>query len=249
MTRKILAVVGMSALLVAASFVGLGAVGAQSSAETPADRTISVSATGEAEASPDQAVVRVSVVSEGNTSSDVREDISTGAEELRTALDEIDADYETESYSIEQRRVRPDRRGEPGSPASEGTSYYRGAHRFTITVDDTDTTGPVIDAATNAGAEINDVRLTLSDDRRTELRDQAITDAMDDAQRQATTLAAAGDLSVTTVATIEASQGYYRPVRLETAAASGDGSAGGAVIESGDVSVTYDVQVTYNATA
>jgi uncharacterized protein YggE len=116
-----------------------------------------------------------------------------------------------------------------------------------VTLDDPGQAGDVIGAATGAGAEVTDVELTLSEEKRTELREDAIRAAMTDARSQADTIAAAGDLQVTNVATVDASQGRYVPVRYEAAA--GGGAAAETVVSEGEVSVTYRVQVTYNATA
>jgi uncharacterized protein YggE len=248
MTRKSHAVLGLTVLLVvvAAGIVGLGAAGAQSAGETPGEQTITVSATGSAGASPNQAVVRVSVTAAANDSATVRDDLAAGAETLRTAFDDLGVDYETARYTIEEQAEPRDPR-EPGGTPGASSPDYRGIHSFEITLDDTGRVGAVIDATADAGAEVNDVTFTLSDQRRTELRDQAIETAMSDARTQATTLATAGNLTVTNVATIEASQYHYSPVRYEDAAG-GDAGNAATVVDGGEVSVTYDVRVTYNAT-
>lgn len=248
MTRKSHAVIGLAAILVVATaaIVGMGAAGAQSSADSPGQQSIAVSATGSDEASPNQAVVRVSVTAEADDSATVRDELATGAQELRTALDDLGVDYETVRYTIEQQDEPRERRERSGAPEQDRPDY-RGAHGFQVTLDDTDAVGSVIDAAADAGAEVNGVTFTLSDERRTELRDEAIQNAMTDARTQATTLAAAGNLTVTNVDSIEASQRHYRPVQYEATADAG-GAAPQTVVEGGDVSVSYDVQVVYNAT-
>jgi hypothetical protein len=179
----------------------------------------------------------------------VRDELASGAERLRTALDDLGVDYETARYAIEARDESPRPYEEEKPSESAEAPPYRGIHSFTVTVDDTDSVGSVIDAAADAGAEVNRVELTLSAERRETLRDQAITNAMNDARSQATALADAGGLTVTDVASIEASHSRYRPVAYETAAADSGAAPANTVIDSGEVSVTYDVQVTYNATA
>ena len=104
-----------------------------------------------------------------------------------------------------------------------------------------------IDAAVNASAEVRVVRFTLSEERRTELREQAIENAMTDARSQADTVAENGDLQVTGVNSVDASQQRYRPVEYD-AAAPRAAEAGGTSVETGDVSVSYQVRVTYDAT-
>ncbi len=250
MPRDSLIVAGVAAVLVLATAgavaSGLGTAGAQSTAQ-PADRTVSVAATGSADASPNQAVIRVAATAEGNSSAAVRDTLAADAEALRAALDELGVDYETTQYAVREvddRDRRPPREERPSTPAAD----YRGVHAYQVTLDDPDRAGGVIGAATEAGAEVTDVELTLSEEQRTELRGDAIRDAMTDARSQADTIAAAGDLQVTNVATVDASQGRYVPVRYEAADAGGDGAAPQTVISEGEVSVTYRVEVTYNAT-
>lgn len=228
------------ALLAVAAVAGLGTVGADSPADSPADRTITVSATGTADAAPDKAVVDVAAVAEGEEPAAVRDDLAADAEQLRTALDDLGVEYETSRYALD--RQHPRQLEERDRPA------YRGVHAFTVTLDDPDRIGAVVDAAADAGSEVDGVRLTLSDERRTELRDAAIEDAMDDAHRQADTIAVAGDLRVTDTAAVDASQDRFSPVRYDAELAAAGVDSGGTTIDVGDVSVAYNVGVTYNAT-
>jgi uncharacterized protein YggE len=243
MTRKTFATIGLLALAVlvtvGALTAGLGTAGAHSPADGETDRTIGVSATGEASAAPDEAVVRVAVTATGDDPSAVRDDLSADAADLRSALDDLGVTYETSSF-----RLSEDRRHEERPDAAE----YRGVHAFEVTVDDPSRAGAVVDAAAEADASVQQVQLTLSDDRREQLRDRAISNAMDDARQQASTVAAAGDLRVVGVYSVDASERNYRPIAYETAAAGGDGG-GSTSIDSGAVSVAYHVSVTYNATA
>jgi len=246
MPRNALAAVAVATLLVVAS-VGVVALGTSNDASQDAQdaqhdsETIAVSATGSASASPDKGIVRVSVRADANDSETVRSSLADDAAALRSALDELGVTYETVQYSIERRHPR-ERERQPDAPE------YTGVHAFEVSVDDPDRVGAVIDAAANASAEIDNVQLTLSDERREELRNAAIEDAMDDASMQATTIAASANLTVTGVASVDASQGSYRPVAYQTEAAAGGDAARETVIDSGEVSVTYDVRVTYNAT-
>lgn len=232
-----IAVVGVAVLGVTA---GLGTVGAESPADAQYNRTVTVDATGDATAQPDQTVVRVGVTAEGDDPQQIRDQLSSDSEELRTALDALDVEYETNSYNI---------RETPRHAREEYDSDYIGHHSFEVTGDDPALAGEIIDAAAGVGAEIDDVELTLSEDTRDELRDEAIEDAMADARHQANTVAESSDLRVTGAVTIDATQSGYRPVEVGYSAAAEDGGAPRTTIDSGDVSVSYDVRVTYNATA
>lgn len=243
MTRKRVATLGIVALAVlvtaGALTAGLGTVGADNSTTSSTDRTISVQATGQAAAAPDEAIVQVAVTASGDEPAAVRDALAADAADLRAALDDLGVSYETVSYSLSEPRRHEER---PDGPA------YRGVHAFDVTLDDPARAGAVVDAAADANASIRQVELTLSDERREELRDQAITKAMTDARQQATTIASAGDLNVVGVFSVDASQQHYRTVSYETAAAKGDGG-GSTTIDSGDVTVAYRVSVTYNASA
>lgn len=261
MSRNALLAVGLVALLVGgtvgvlalvptqlggAPANGDGALPTNDDAAAPAqsaasENTITVSGTGTASATPDEALVSVAVRADGNDSATVRSTLADRAADLRAALDALNVTYETSRYSI--RNVEGDRRDDrPDAPAFEGE------HAFTVTVDDPDRVGAVVDAAANATAAVDGIELTLSSDRRTELRDRAIERAMADADRQASTVASAANLALAGVITVDATQSEFRPVAFETAASGRDGGGQSTVIDAGDVSVTYRVTVTYNAT-
>ena len=245
MKRDKLPILVVVVALLAAVLTGAALV-APSDAQDPdtnANRTISVDATGEADAAPDQAVVRVAATAEGDDPQAVRDDLAANSDALREELSNASVEpdqYETDEYRIRERR-RPPREEDGDAPD------YRGVHGFVVTLEDPQRAGEVIDAAANSSAEIEVVRFTLSEDRRTELRERAIEDAMDDARSQAEAVVENGDLEVTSVASVDASQQRYRPVEYEAAAPQA-ADASGTEVETGDVSVSYQVRVTYNAT-
>ena len=245
MKRDRLPILVVVVALLAAVLTGAALV-APSDAQDPdtnANRTVSVDATGEADAAPDQAVVRVAATAEGDDPQAVRDDLAANSDALREELSNAGVEpgqYETDEYRIRERR-RPPREEDGDAPD------YRGVHGFVVTLEDPQRASEVIDAAANASAEIEVVRFTLSEDRRTELRERAIEDAMDDARSQAEAIAENGNLEVTSVASVDASQQRYRPVEYEAAAPQA-ADASGTEVETGDVSVSYQVQVTYNAT-
>jgi uncharacterized protein YggE len=246
MQRERLAVLIITVSLAAMALVGVAVVspiGASAPTDS-ADRTITVSAVGEAETAPDRATVRVAATATGDDPAAVRDDLAADAQSLRDALEAAgisEEDYKTSNYRIdEQHRPRERQREAPA---------YRGVHTFEVTLDDPDRTGSVIDAAADSNAEINDIELTLSETRRDELRTEAIENAMSDARMQADTIADSGELHVTGVQRVDATQRHFRPVRYESAAGDGAAPPVETAINTGDVSVQYQVSVTYNATA
>lgn len=245
------AVAAVLAVGIAGATVGFGAVGAQDDAPdddrsaTP-DRSITVTGQGSAEAPPDRAVLAVAVVAAGDDPAAVRDDLATGAEALRAALSNAsvaDEAVDTTEFHIAERDRPP---YGPADGPDDDEPDYRGVHAFRVTVDDVDRAGSVADAAAEAGADVRYVTFELSDERRAELRDVALTDAMDDARRQADTLAAAGDLQVDGVRHVDASDRPFGPVYADDAALE-TAAEGGTELRPDDVAVQVDVRVTYDA--
>ncbi|MFQ3283301.1 MAG: hypothetical protein ACI9TI_000568 [Natronomonas sp.] len=247
MRREGLAVVIILVSLLAMTLVGVAVVspiGAQTP-EAAADRTVSIDATGGASAPPDRAIVRVRAVAEGDDPGAVRDELAAEAEALRSNFEGIGLsaeDYETSEYRVRSPRVHP--REEETVPA------FRGVHSFEVTLEDPDSVGEVVDAAADANVEVESIEFTLSDVVRTDLREEAIANAMSDARAQADAIASNGDLHVTSVASVDATQRNFSPVRYEAEAmATPAPEPAQTSVETGDVSVEYAVEVTYNATA
>ncbi|MCG1001946.1 MULTISPECIES: SIMPL domain-containing protein [Halobacterium] len=242
----LIAVLG-TALLVTAGVAGaltLGSGSATAGQAAPDGQSITVSADGTVEASPDQAVVRVAVTATGNDSSAVRDEIAERVETMRSALESDGIPSEnvrTAHFDIRQEIER--------TPEGTERGQYVGTHAFEITVEDIDAAGEVIDTAVNNGADrVDGVSFGLSDEKRETLYQDALTNAMGNAETRAQTLADAGGLSVTDTHTIVSTNTDYRAYRVETAAFTSGAAVSGTSVESGPVTVTAGVRVTYNAT-
>ena len=251
----------VSAVVIGAAILGAGvAVGslgpanpdpgnpATESGSAPGDsgESITVSASGSAETEPDEAVIRVSVTAVRDDATAARQAVARNVSAIRSSLEQFglaDSQIRTVDYDLwEDRDRRPPQEGQ------EEKTRYRASHDLEITVIEIDTVGEVIDTTIDNGAtNIRDVRFTLSKETRRTLRQEALDDAMGNARTQATTLAGSADLSlagVHSVSTVEENRGV-RPVALEAAAG---GAGGDTSIESGPVTVSASVVVTYNAT-
>ncbi|WP_336325826.1 SIMPL domain-containing protein [Halovenus sp. HT40] len=244
----------VAVLAIAVSVAGVGALAAVSDGTATAaaqdgdsetvndsdapDRRIHVSAVGEAKAEPDQAVARVAITAEADSVGEVRDELATGSNSLTSALDELGVEYETAQYDISERHQRRTQQ-----PPAE----YEGTHAYEITADDPTLAGEVADTAASAGAEIGSVTLTLSADRREELRSTAIDNALQDASDQSEAIADASGLEVVAPVSVDASQRRFVPAPFESAQADGDDGGPPTEIAAGTVSVTYEVDVTYEA--
>ncbi|GAB7009277.1 SIMPL domain-containing protein [Halorubrum trueperi] len=248
MNRKLGAIVGVVALVALAGCSGLvGSTGGSGVGdETELDRSIEVTADGEATAEPDRATVSVAVTATGSDPQTVRDDLTASDGELRSALTDWgldEDDIRTERYDVHETR--------PSREDPEHTEY-EGVHQYEIAIDDVDAVGEVIDVAVDAGAdEVQRIQFGLSEEREREVRETAIENAMENADADADVLAGSSDLTVEGAYTISTGGSGVSPYRVSDAAmlAEGDDGAGGAAtgIETGDVSVRVTVNVVYEA--
>jgi hypothetical protein len=248
-TRTLGVVVGVVLLVGLAGCAGIGGSSADAGVgdETDLERSIDVSASGEAVGEPDTATLRVAVTATGSTPDAVRDDLATGDNRLREALTEwgIDEDdIRTDRYDV---RETYESRDDPERDT------YQGIHRYAITVDDVDAVGSVIDVAVDAGAdEVQQIQFGLSEERERTVRDEAFENAMRNADADAETLAAASDLDVTGVYSVSTGDTGWTPYAVADAAvleSADDGGAPATGIETGDVTVRVTVNVVYGAAA
>jgi len=249
-TVRILPVLALALLLVTAGCSQLpGSTEGATPDQQDDSQAIQVAGTGSTEASPDEAVVRVGVVVLGDDIESVQSELAANATAVREALRDqgVEADrIRTVRYDLGQNyRYDPDRR--PSEPR------YRGQHTFAVTLDDPDRAGDVVVTAVQNGAtRVRGVQFTLSDEKRTDLRADAVEAAVENARTEADTAAGAAGLSITGVDTVRTTELQAEPYRvhdsrlLSSQVASGGGTS--PAISQGPVTVTARVLVTYNAT-
>lgn len=202
--------------------------------------TISVSASAQATADPDSAIVRVAVEATAGSADAARQQVATDVDSMREAL--RDAGIPDDAVSTTQFSVSPRYDYRDESPELVG---YRAVHAFAIELDDVTRAGEIIDTAVENGAtRVDGVQFTLSEETRVDLREQALTDAMESARADADTIAAAGGLSVTGIHTVSTGSDVSIPFEGRVFAQS---DAAGTTIEPGPVTVTASVSVVYTA--
>ncbi|OYR46956.1 MULTISPECIES: SIMPL domain-containing protein [unclassified Halorubrum] len=252
MDRRLMTAAGLVLLVALAGCAGLpgstGDAGTAANAapgEEPAlDRSIEVTADGEATAEPDRATIRVAVTATGDDSAAVRDELSAADESLRAALTDwglTEDDIRTERYDVRESyetRDNPDR------------TTYQGVHSYALTIDDVDAVGEVIDVAIDGGAdEVERIEFGLSEEREREVRAQAIENAMANADGDAAVLANSSGLEVTGAYRVSTADAGVTPYRVAESAMAGGGDGGDAAtgVETGDVSVRVSVNVVYGA--
>lgn len=211
-----------------------------------AGRTVAVAASGAVETDPDRAVVRVAVTARADSVETVREQLAENASRMRSGLEELglDADQITSArYDLGQNYEHEDR---PSAPA------FQGQHAFVVSVEDPDRAGEVVVAAVQNGAtRVEEVRFTIAEETRRDLREEALSEAVDNARGKASVAAEGSDLSLDGVRTVRTADVSTEPIHRESLAFASNGGAGdaaGTSFEGGSVTVTAEVTVVYEAT-
>ena len=232
-------------LLVAAVLVFAGCAGTAGSSATDAAaaganatdvNTVTADGTATVTADPDRAEITVAVESTADNASAARSRVAADVERLRGAL--TDAGYEVRTVEF---RLSPEYDRSSDERELVG---YRAYHALAFETAP-DGAGAAVDLAVDNGATaVRDVRFTLSDERRAELREEALAAAVSDARATAETAAGAADRSVGTELSMRVGSAGVSPydsrVAYETADAGGSTS-----FEPGPVTVSASVTVTY----
>ncbi|TKX73838.1 DUF541 domain-containing protein [Halorubrum sp. GN11_10-6_MGM] len=244
MNRRLTALIGIAALVALAGCAGLAGTATPTGGDdAQLERSIEVTAGGEATSAPDRATLRVAVTATGDDAGAVRDELATGESDLHAALTDWGLDEDairTERYDV---RESYETRDDPNR------TRYEGIHQYAIELDDVDAVGEVIDVAVDAGADqVQRIQFGLSEERERELREEAITAAMANADDDAAVLANASDLEVVGVYEASTAQSGTSPFVTERyMAADGGDAAASTSVQTGDVTVRVTVNVVYEA--
>lgn len=259
MQRK-LAVLAVTLLTLTAGCIGSLPMNTDTNAEsvgdTPtqnasgSDQTVVVSANGQVQTEPERAVVQVAVTARADSVETVREQLAENASQLRAALKEagLDPDHITTTrYDISRNHGHERNPSEP---------KYEGQHAFVITVNETARAGEVVVTAVENGAtRVGDIRFTITQETRTDLREQALSKAIENARGKAMVAANGTGLRLAGVRTVQTADISTQEVqrekayRLTVANSGGGGDSTPTSFESGTVTVTAEVVVVFNATS
>lgn len=204
--------------------------------EDPAERSIEVSATGEIETEPNQATVRIGVEATGDSTEAVETELAERADDLRATFDELgipDENVESGRFS-----VRPEYDGDG----------YQGTHQFQVVIDDVDRVGDVIDEVAAAGADdIGQIDFGLTDETRAELREQALEEALANADDEARYIAENRNVAITGTQSVSTRNVDVVAATADRSYVAEDDAAAGPStdIDSGPVRVTASVDVVY----
>ncbi|MFC6940826.1 SIMPL domain-containing protein [Salinirubellus sp. GCM10025818] len=210
-------------------------------------RTIAVGASGQVQTAPDRAVVRVAVTARADSVEAVRGRLAENASRMREALRAAGlaaGQITSARYDIGRNYEHEDR---PSAPEFEGR------HAFVVALNETDRAGDIVVVAVENGAtSVEEVRFTVAPDTRRDLRERALSRAVENARGKAAVAANGTGLEVRGVRGVRTGDVSVQPLAREDVAFATGGDGGGGVptsFEGGKVTVGAQVTVVYNATS
>ena len=173
--------------------------------------TISVSGTGIIKTEPNQAKVYLGVETQSRNVTEALEENSLKMQSIIKAIKKLGIpkdSIETTYFS-----VYPIRDYEK---SGEDIIGYRASNEITVELHDLDKIGAVIEEAMNAGAnKVRRIEFGLTEDKRRELKNEALKEACKDARTKADAIASGLGLRITRIATAKESGTYVAPYRAE----------------------------------
>jgi len=219
------------------------------SAENPPSNTLVVSGNGDATADPDRVKISFGIITKAKTSEEANSQNAQILSNLLAKLAEADIpknQVETSAYNIYPVYEYPDK----SQPVLVG---YQAEHQLIVTVASTDVgqlgtkAGAVIDLAVAVGvSRVYGIQFAVSDSVMKDLKNQALRNAVLDAQNKADTMANALKVRLLGVRTI--SESGYQPIPLPYRTFSAGGDAGAGSVPNQLVPSPYKVQASVQVT-
>jgi uncharacterized protein len=239
MTRTI-RILTLGILIIALALVGC----ATAATDTPNEHVIQTTGTGNVIGTPDRAQVTFSVQTENI---DVKAAQADNARQMAQVHDALIASgiprdaLKTTGYNIYP--VYEDSNG----LLKPKIKTYQVTNRLTVTLHNVSQTGEVIDTAVANGInEADSIQFMLSDEKQQELRTEALKEAVTRAKSDADTISAAMGTTIKGIQRAETGSSYS-PVYYQNYAMDGAAlkSAASTPIQSGDITVSASVTITY----
>lgn len=207
------------------------------STTTTKTTTFDVMGEGKASIKPDQATIQAGVSAKGDTTKSVQDQINSTISKVSEAVKALGvdpSDIQTSNYSVNPNYEY--------SPSGQKQNGFMASTNLTIKVKDTNKVGPVIDAATGAGAT-NVNNLGFSNTDQTSAENEARKKAVEDAKKKAQMAAQTAGFKLGKIVNYsENSGGNPRPVPF-AAGATADSKA--TPIETGTNEVNISVTLSY----
>lgn len=234
----VLAVIGIVA-------IGLLAIGLKDNTftiiEGEEEHTLSVQGSVQMTVDPDKASVSVGMSYLGDTALNAQNEVNATIDAILSALEDMGItmdDIETSTLSIYEERW--------WNESEPKTLGWRATQTLTITTQDVEDVGAIIDAAIENGAnEVQGVSFMLSDEARADLMEQALGEAGTAAREKAEAIAGGLGVSLGDIKQIVDSTSYYVPYDIRPEYSSDQKLNTPTVVVPGDVSITATISVVY----
>lgn len=207
------------------------------------ERTIKSKGKSKVSAEADQAKIQYTIIAKDENQSTVAERLKDKSERMKLALDnEGLEDFYSIRYDIRERN----------QDENQKESKYVGVHSYTLSLNDVESVGSVIDILTNNSVdEIKNVEFELSDETYNECRKKAIKQAMENARMEAKAAAQAESYIINGIHSVNVEKTHRRPrgnnnAVMLSSISKEDTSTN---IERDDVDVSAEVLVKYNITS
>ncbi|MBI2573535.1 SIMPL domain-containing protein [Candidatus Woesearchaeota archaeon] len=249
MSEKILGLIGIGicAILLFGVFMAVNkepaVVGNTQAGEEQRLNTVSVTGVAEEKVMPDQAILRLAVMTESLTAANAEEENSLKMNRVMKALRDkgiAEKDIVTEYYNLypyQNYNYQTGRSEEKG---------FRAQHTLRVTVRDIAKAGEIMDVAVSAGVtNVDSVSFSLTDDKEKQLREELIGQAASKARERANLLVDALGAKVGKVVAVSET-GYQPPIyyaRDMVAMKAEAGSAPNAVPTITPEEITVSVQI------
>ena len=226
-------------LVLMAMLLCLGMSSVAMAAPGPGPAVISVSGQGRADVAPDLAVVNIGIVTTGKTAQLAQAENAKIASDVTAALGQLgifSKDIQTH-YTMSPVYEKGDYRKAAG---------YRASNTVTVTVNDVDKTGQVIDTALSSGAtDVNGLSFGLKDAKS--VRNTALQMAVQDARSKADAIAAALGVKIVGIQNVKEDGGNFARYEVANARlAKLDGAAmADTPVNAGTVEVNAEVHIDF----
>jgi uncharacterized protein len=207
--------------------------------------TMMITATGTASSAPDQASIVIGVEGVGLTAEEAMQDNTRKMTAVVATMEALGVEREDLATSGISLNPRYDHK----TNATPRITGYHVSNRMTLTVDDIDALGAILDGIVSSGANtIQAITFDVAD--RSTLEKEARILAAQAAKEKASDYAAALGTEILGIVNVsETSRGYptYRG-EMMMMKASADSSGGPVPVAAGDVDVEIEINVTYELT-
>jgi uncharacterized protein len=235
----------LCAILAVFMMAAVGSVAAAST-DSVTNKVIQATGSGTVIGTPDRAQVTFSVQTENP---DVKVAQADNARQMKKVIDSlIAAGYPEDSFKTTGYQISKVYDESTKGILDSNVKMYQVTNTLTVTLHDVSKTGDVIDIAVANGAnQADSIEFMLSDAQSLALRSEALKKAVANARADADAVAGAMGVNITGTGNVEIYQGYMPTVfsNYKMDSAAGAASTVSTPIQSGDITVTAQVAVTY----